>query len=115
MLWKIALGIIAVLAAGVLYIKLSAVRVPADDARKLVADGALLLDVRTEGEYSGGGIEGSVNIPIQELAGRMDELGAKDQPIVVYCQSGGRSAMAKRMLEGNGFTAVHDLGSIRAW
>lgn len=115
MVWKIVLGIIAVLAAGVLYIKLSAVRVPPEDARQLVAAGALLLDVRTEGEYGDGGIDGSVNIPIQELAGRLDELGDKDQPIVVYCQSGGRSAMAKRVLEGNGFTEVHDLGSIRAW
>ena len=115
MLWKIVIGIIAVLAAAVVYIKLSAVRVPAEDARQLVASGALLLDVRTEGEYQDGGIEGSVNIPIQELPGRLDELGDKDQPIVVYCQSGGRSAMAKRLLEGNGFTAVHDLGSIRAW
>jgi phage shock protein E len=115
MLWKIAFGVVAVLAVAVLYIKLTAVRVPAADAHQMVADGALLLDVRTEGEYEDGGIEGSVNIPIQELPGRMDELGAKDQPIVVYCQSGGRSAMAKRMLEGNGFTSVHDLGSIRAW
>lgn len=115
MLWKIALGVVVVLAAAVLYIKLTAVRVSASDARQLVADGALLLDVRTEREYEDGGIEGSVNIPIQELPGRMDELGEKDQPIIVYCQSGGRSAMAKRMLEGKGFTSVHDLGSIRAW
>ena len=115
MLWKIVLGVVAVLAAGVLYIKLSAVRVPAEDARKLVASGALLLDVRTQGEYKDGGIDGSVNIPIQELPGRLDELGTKDHPIVVYCQSGGRSAMAKRLLEGNGFTKVHDLGSIGAW
>ena len=115
MLWKIVLGVIAVLAAGVLYIKLSAVRVPAEDARKLVASGAMLLDVRTEGEYEDGGIDGSVNIPIQELPGRLDELGDKNHPIIVYCQSGGRSAMAKRLLESNGFTAVHDLGPIRAW
>jgi len=115
MLVKIALGVLAVLVAGFLYVKLSAVRVAPDDARQLVTDGALLVDVRTAGEYQDGGIEGSVNIPIQELPGRMDELGEKDRPIVVYCQSGGRSAMAKRLLEGNGFTKVHDLGPIRAW
>ena len=115
MLGKIALGVVAVLVAAVLYIKLTAVRVPPDDARQLVAAGAVLLDVRTKGEYGDGGIEGSVNIPIQELPMRMDELGEKNQPIVVYCQSGGRSAMAKQLLEGNGFTKVHDLGSIRAW
>lgn len=115
MLWKIALAVVAVLVAGVFYIKLSAVRVQPEDAKTLVEGGALLLDVRTEGEYEDGGIEGSVNIPIQELPGRMDELGGKDATIVVYCQSGGRSAMAKRLLESNGFTEVHDLGPIRAW
>ena len=115
MLWKIVLGVVALLVVGVLYIKLSAVRVPPADARQLVGEGALLLDVRTEAEYADGGIEGSVNIPIQELPARMDELGGKEDPIVVYCQSGGRSAMAKRLLESNGFTKVHDLGPIRAW
>ena len=85
------------------------------DARALVADGALLLDVRSEGEYTDGGIEGSLNIPIQELSGRMEELGDKDDTIIVYCQSGGRSAMAKRLLEANGFTSVHDMGGIGQW
>ena len=50
-----------------------------------------------------------------DLAGRMDELGEKNGEIVVYCQSGGRSAMAKRLLESNGFTKVHDLGGIGHW
>jgi len=115
MLSKIILAVLALLVIAVLYMKLSAVRVSSADARTLVAEGALLLDVRTEGEYSDGGIDGSVNIPIQELAGRMDELGPKDGGIVVYCQSGGRSAMAKRLLESNGFGNVHDLGGIGQW
>jgi len=45
----------------------------------------------------------------------MDELGDKSGEIVVYCQSGSRSAMAKRLLESNGFANVHDLGGIRQW
>ncbi len=115
MLSKIILGVLAILAIAVLYLKFTAVRIGGSEARQLVAEGAMLVDVRSEGEYSDGGIEGSVNIPIQELAGRMDELGAKDGTIVVYCQSGGRSAMAKRLLERNGFSAVHDLGRISDW
>ena len=115
MLSKIILGVLALLVVAVLYLKLSAVRVSSADARSLVENGALLLDVRSEGEYADGGIEGSINIPIQDLAGRLDELGEKDGEIVVYCQSGGRSAMAKRLLEGNGFTKVHDLGGIGQW
>jgi rhodanese-related sulfurtransferase len=115
MLSKIILAVLAVLVVAVLYMKLTAVRVSGPDAHELVAAGALLVDVRSEGEYSGGAIEGSINVPIQELVGRMDELGDKDGEIVVYCQSGGRSAMAKRLLESNGFTKVYDMGGIRQW
>jgi len=115
MLSKIILVVLAILVVAVLYMKLSAVRVAGPDARALVADGALLVDVRSTGEHAGGAIEGSINIPIQELAGRMDELGDKNGEIVIYCQSGGRSAMAKRLLESNGFTKVHDMGGIGRW
>lgn len=115
MISKIILVVLAILVIAVLYLKLTAARTSGADARELVANGALLVDVRSEGEYQDGGIAGSINIPIQELAGRMDELGEKDRPIVVYCQSGGRSAMAKRLLESNGFTEVHDLGGIKQW
>jgi phage shock protein E len=75
----------------------------------------LLLDVRSPGEFAGGHIDGAISIPVQELVGRMDELGDKSGEIVVYCQSGSRSAMAKRLLESNGFASVHDLGGIRQW
>ena len=115
MLSKIILAVLAILVVAVLYMKLTAIRVSSSDARALVENGALLVDVRSEGEYADGGIEGSINIPIQELASRMDELGDKNREIVVYCQSGGRSAMAKRLLESNGFSKVHDLGSIDRW
>lgn len=115
MLSKIILGVLAILVIAVLYLRFSAVRISGSDARALVADGARLVDVRSEGEYAGGSIEGSINIPVQELAGRMDELGDKNAEIVVYCQSGSRSAMAKRLLESNGFTKVHDMGGIGRW
>ena len=115
MLSKIILAVLAILVVAVLYMKLTSIRVSGSDARVLVENGALLVDVRSEGEYADGGIEGSINIPIQELASRMDELGDKNGEIVVYCQSGGRSAMAKRLLESNGFSKVHDLGSIDRW
>jgi len=115
MLSKIILVVVAILVIAVLYMTLTAIRVTGSEARTLVAKGALLVDVRSESEHAGGAIEGSINIPIQELSGRMAELGDRDAEIVVYCQSGGRSAMAKRLLEKNGFTKVHDLGGIGRW
>ncbi len=115
MISKIILGVLAAIVVFVLYQKLTAVRVSGTDARSLVANGAMLVDVRSTGEFSAGHIEGALNIPIQELSGRVGELGDKSGQIVVYCQSGGRSAMAKRLLEKNGFTDVHDMGGMSRW
>jgi phage shock protein E len=115
MLSKLVLAVLAIIFAAVIYFRFSAVRISGAEARKLVADGAMLVDVRSPEEFSGGHIEGAIGIPIQELSGRMDELGTKSGEIVLYCQSGSRSAMAKRLLESNGFTNVHDLGGIGRW
>ena len=89
--------------------------VSGEAARKLVAGGARLLDVRTRGEFASGHLPGAVNIPLQELGARLKDAGAKDQSIVVYCLSGQRSAQAKHMLTADGFSAVHDLGAMNRW
>ena len=115
MLSKLFVVVLVIIAAAVLYMRFSAVRISGRDARDLVAKGALLLDVRSPGEFAGGHIDGAISIPVQELVGRTDELGDKSGEIVVYCQSGSRSAMAKRLLESNGFTNVHDMGGIGEW
>jgi rhodanese-related sulfurtransferase len=88
---------------------------PVSEARRLVAEGARLLDVRTPAEFSGGHIPGAVNIPIDDLERRLGELEPKDRPIVVYCQSGVRSADAARILEGAGHARVYDLGGMSDW
>lgn len=115
MLFKIILVVLIIIVSAMLYVRFSAVRVSAGDARSLVAQGATLLDVRSPGEFAGGHIDGAVNIPVQELPGRVDDLGDKNRQIVVYCQSGTRSSMAKRLLESQGFANVHDLGGIAQW
>lgn len=88
-------------------------RVSGEAARELVQAGAALIDVRTPGEFSMGHLPGARNLPLGELSRRMTEL-SKDQPVVVYCASGARSAMARRSLIRAGFDA-HDLGPQRAW
>lgn len=82
-------------------------------ARELVSQGALLLDVRTPMEYSRGHIDGAVNIPLSELGRNLDQL-KKDQPIVIYCQSGNRSGQARGFLAGQGYQA-YDLGGMYNW
>ncbi len=88
-------------------------RVDGAEARRLVAEGAFLLDVRSPGEFGAGHIEGAANIPISELDARLSEV-PTDTPVVVYCLSGGRSASAARTLEAAG-RRVYDLGAMSAW
>ena len=90
-------------------------KISSQRAHELVDGGALLLDVRTPGEFASGHIDGAVNIPVQELAGRLGELDDKQRDIVVYCRSGSRSAQAKRLLAAEGYASVHDLGGIGRW
>ncbi|MDG1479548.1 MAG: rhodanese-like domain-containing protein [Myxococcota bacterium] len=78
--------------------------------------GAVVLDVRTTGEFAGGHIAGAVNVPVGALSERVDELEAwRGQEIAIICQSGGRSAQAAAMLEGSGFTVANVLGGMGAW
>jgi phage shock protein E len=85
------------------------------EARKLVAAGARLIDVRSPGEYAGGHLPGAVNIPVQELDRRLAEVGPRDGELVLYCRSGHRSGRAAAILRQNGFTKVHNLGPMTAW
>jgi phage shock protein E len=84
-------------------------------AHALVEAGAALVDVRSPGEFSAGHLPGAKNVPVQDLASRLKSLGARDKPIVVYCASGTRSAMARSMLKSHGFTQVHNLGAMGRW
>ena len=90
-------------------------KVSPEKARALVKDGARLVDVRTTAEHAAGHIQGSVNVPVQELAKRVEEIGDKQKPVVVYCASGMRSATAAGILRRAGYAEVHDLGAMARW
>ena len=81
------------------------------DIRELVAQGAIVLDVRTKNEYVGGHIKGSVNIPLDKLIDNINKLKGKNHPIITCCASGARSASAKGLLVSRGFTNVHNGGA----
>ena len=89
-------------------------RISGADARAKVAAGALLLDVRTEGEFRAGSLPGAQNVPVASLGARLGELD-KARPVVVFCASGIRSASASATLRRAGFAEVHDLGPASAW
>lgn len=79
-------------------------------AREKIKQGALVIDVRTPGEYQGGHYEGAINIPVQDLEARLGELKDKSRAIVVYCASGMRSASATKILIHAGFADVTNAG-----
>lgn len=72
----------------------------------------LVVDVRTPEEFRSGAYPGAINISLDELQHRIDELGAKDRDITLYCASGARSAYAQRVLQHVGFTNVKNGGGL---
>ena len=83
-----------------------------EELQGLVERGALILDVRTPGEFEQGHAPGSRNVPLDHLASQLEALD-RDQPILVCCASGARSGAAKAMLDQAGFTQVRNAGSWR--
>ena len=81
------------------------------DFTQLISEGAVILDVRSHGEYVTGHIEGSINISVNKLSENLNKLKSKNQTIITCCASGMRSASAKGILESNGYKNVINGGS----
>ena len=77
----------------------------------MVKEGAVILDVRSSREFTGGHIKGSVNIPVDSLINNLGKFKDKNQPIITCCASGMRSAAAKNILLSAGYTNVRNGGS----
>lgn len=71
---------------------------------------AVIIDVRTEGEYQNGAIPGSKNIPLQQISVRLEEIKKWDKPIITCCASGMRSGSAASILRANGIEAINGGG-----
>jgi rhodanese-related sulfurtransferase len=78
-----------------------------------LSDSTVIVDVRTPGEFADGHIEKAINIPVDLLAGEMEQLKSY-QTIITVCRSGSRSARAKTILENAGFTNVRNGGGWQA-
>jgi phage shock protein E len=83
---------------------------PSVDYADLVKQGAIILDVRSKGEYSGGHIKGSINVSVDALSNNLAKLKDKNKTIITCCASGMRSASAKSILKSNGYTNVYNGG-----
>jgi phage shock protein E len=75
------------------------------DFKALLNEGALIIDVRTPGEFQGGHIKGAVNIPVDQIKQHVSELKNKNKTIITCCRSGARSGMAADILNSAGLIA----------
>ncbi len=96
-------------------------KISADDARKLMAKDALIVDVRDGTEVAKTGkLKGAVHVSRGMIEFRADAdtpyhdpQFRKDRPVILYCASGGRSALAGKVLKDMGYTNVHNLGGFK--
>jgi len=92
--------------------------ISAEEANEIMSDaqGFILVDVRTEQEFQDAHIEGAILMPSSDVGTLAESmLPDKDQTILLYCRSGGRSAAAAATLAGMGYTNVYDFGGIMSW
>ena len=80
---------------------------PGTDYKALLGQGAIIVDVRTPGEYKSGHIKEARNIPVDAIRSKVNELKKLNKPVITCCASGARSGMAKSILKSNGIDAYN--------
>jgi phage shock protein E len=104
-------AIFAIVAIAYIFMKRSG-QITAEDAQTLLKNGALVVDVRTPPEFRSGHIRGAVNLPVDQIEITLpSRVKDKNQPILLHCQAGTRSAVAKRKLNAMGYNNAYNLGS----
>lgn len=90
-----------------------------EEAKKMIdeRDDIIILDVRTQEEFEGGYIRGAILFPSQEVNEETaaQKLPDKDQTILIYCSSGGRSKKVAKQLADMGYTSLYEFGGINSW
>lgn len=89
-------------------------RAKSPDFSEMIKNDGIIIDVRTNSEFSSGHIKDSKNIPLNVLPHNLQKLKSKQKPVITCCASGMRSASAKKILESNGFTQVYNGGGWRS-
>jgi rhodanese-related sulfurtransferase len=110
MKWTAILIIVAVVA--ILLLFKMAGRIPAKDALGYLNKGALVIDVRSSGEFNAGHLSTAINIPLDEIDTALPrQVKDKNKVLLLHCQSGMRSGVAAKKMKGMGYTNVFNLGS----
>ncbi|MGA3126275.1 MAG: rhodanese-like domain-containing protein [Candidatus Korobacteraceae bacterium] len=108
--WTIALVIAIALA--VIVVPSLVGRISLEDAHEHLKNGALVIDVRSPGEFNAAHLPNAINVPLGEIESALPRrVRDKNQALLMYCHSGMRSGMAKKKLKRLGYTNVFNLGS----
>ena len=81
-----------------------------ESIQEFVEKGAIIIDVRSPGEFAGGHIKGAKNIPLNEIGAKINEIKKLNKPIIACCASGMRSSQATSILKQNGVEAINGGG-----
>lgn len=79
-----------------------------EELYRALESGAVVVDVRTPGEYAQGHVPGAINLPVEEVARWADQI-PKDRPVYLYCRSGNRSQKAAEYLAKKGYTNLYNV------
>ena len=98
-------------------------RITSAEAKKLIAEGAVVVDVRDSAELAAGGkVKGAIHIPrgslefkADDTTGYHDKNLSKDRPVILYCAAGSRAALAGKALKDMGYKRVFNLGGFKDW
>ena len=108
--WTTILVIAAVIA--IVFMMKKSGQISAGDALAHLKNGALVIDVRSPGEFNSGHLPAAINIPLDEIETALPRrVKDKNQVLLLHCASGMRSGMAKQKLNGMGYANVFNLGS----
>lgn len=83
------------------------------DYKKMIAEGAVVIDVRTPQEFEAGNVPNSINIPLNQVQHKVSKFKSIKKPIVLCCASGNRSGQALRFLQSQGLKEVYNGGGWR--
>jgi phage shock protein E len=103
----IALAVVAAIGGLVVYRSMS----PSPKATNL-ADGTVIIDVRTTDEYASGHVQGAQNFPVEQMQDGKFPTISKDTPIALYCHSGRRAGIALEFMKKYGYKNVQSLGGV---
>ena len=108
--WTVTLIIAAVVV--VIFILKRTGQISTRDAHRYLNKGALVIDVRSPGEFNSGHLPNAINLPLDEIETALpSRVTDKKQVLLLHCQSGMRSGLAKKKLNGLGYAYVFNLGS----